>query len=167
VLCLMRRIRLRGWSSRRMAFGRRLSGFLLRSASYMPGPQPPLGAPVRESPRSGGLRMTADLTVRNQRTVSRWRRVGPPVEFSPGVDDDDVAVGWTWRIGRYGFKLRNVRIVVSKTRAVSALAPTEESRLALVSRGASALDRFLGDDEPPAVIVVLASGVFPRPDHGE
>jgi hypothetical protein len=89
--------------------------------------------------------------------VSRWQRIGSPVAFRPDADEPGGAVGWAWLIRREGDE-RSVRVeVVGGPFRVTDL--PAESRNAIRSRGATAVDAYLVDDEPPDLIVVSTLGV--------
>jgi hypothetical protein len=87
--------------------------------------------------------------------VGRWQRTGSAVAFGPTADGG--AVGWSWSIRREGDE-RSVRVeVVGGPFRVTDL--PAESRNAIRSRGATAVDGYLIDGEPPTWIVVSTLGV--------
>lgn len=89
----------------------------------------------------------------------RWHRVGEASRFGPSPDGVTTEVGWLWRIARQGVEARHVRVEVV---CGWSLRPTDlpaASRNAIRSRGASAVDAFLDDDEPPERLVVSQLGV--------
>jgi len=89
--------------------------------------------------------------------VGRWQRIGSPVAFRSTAADAGGAVGWSWLIRREGDE-RSVRVeVVGGPFRVTDL--PAESRNAIRSRGATAVDAFLVRDEPPDLIVVSTLGV--------
>jgi hypothetical protein len=86
---------------------------------------------------------------------SRWQRVGKPLQFSTTNAGSHVIVGWSWRIQRDGESPRYVSVeVVARQRRVTDL--SEQSRHAIRSRGATAVDRFLRFEPPPNRIIVSA-----------
>jgi hypothetical protein len=82
--------------------------------------------------------------------MASWYRVGPPVTAS--------GVGWAWEIRRDATEPRSVRVEVDPDLFVVSELPAAV-RNAIRSRGASAVDRFLNDAEPPARIRVSLEGV--------
>jgi len=91
--------------------------------------------------------------------VARWRRVGVPFEFTTASHEVGVDVGWTWRIESDAAAYRQLRVIVT---ASSARAPGSdaESTRSIRSRGESAIDAFLDDDRPPALILVSPTGTL-------
>jgi hypothetical protein len=87
--------------------------------------------------------------------VGKWQRTGNAVAFGPTADGD--AVGWTWSIRREGDE-RSVRVEVVKG-AFRVTDLPAESRNAIRSRGATAVDAYLVGDDPPTSIVVSTLGV--------
>ena len=84
--------------------------------------------------------------------MARWYRVGPPITFS------STGVGWTWEIRREATTPRSIRVEVDPDLFVlSDLSAAV--RNAIRSRGASAVDMFLDDEEPPARVRVSLDGV--------
>jgi hypothetical protein len=92
------------------------------------------------------------------RGVARWHRVGAAVLLTPGPDAPWNTVGWSWSIKRDGDEPRDVRVeVVGRPFRVTEL--PAESRNAIRSRGATAVDSYLATDDPPERIVVSKLGV--------
>ena len=91
--------------------------------------------------------------------MTRWHRVGTATMFAPQAPGKNA--GWEWRIRRDGNEERTVRVEV-----VSGFSrPTElsaESRQAIRTRGATAVDAFLHLDPPPTRIVI--SSVLLQPE---
>jgi hypothetical protein len=87
------------------------------------------------------------------------------VAFGSTTADNGGAVGWSWLIRREGDE-RSVRVeIVGGPFRVTDL--PAESRNAIRSRGATAVDSFLVGDEPPDLIVVSILGVqLERNDGG-
>jgi hypothetical protein len=84
--------------------------------------------------------------------VARWYRVGPPITFS------STGVGWTWEIRREATTPRSIRVEVDPDLFVlSDLSAAV--RNAIGSRGASAVDGFLNEGEPPGRIRISLEGV--------
>jgi hypothetical protein len=83
--------------------------------------------------------------------VPRWYRVGTATVFTPEAPGKNA--GWEWRIRREGNEERKVRVEVVRgfTRPTDLSA---ESRQAIRTRGATAVDAFLHLDNPPARIIV-------------
>jgi hypothetical protein len=90
--------------------------------------------------------------------VTKWRRVGIPFELTRISDGDGVDVGWSWRLEAEAAGHRQIRVIVA---AGSASAPgaQDESDQELRARGERAIDTFLAEDEPPALIVVSSGGI--------
>src|SRR5262245_32389127 len=85
--------------------------------------------------------------------VVRWQRIGGATQFGGSPDARQPGVGWSWTFARPGDEQRLVQVRVS----VGAYAVTDlpaETRNAIRSRGATAVDLYLDRDEPPARIVV-------------
>jgi len=93
--------------------------------------------------------------------VAKWTRVGESFEFKRNPDGTDIDLGWAWRVERDGFDRRYVRVEVTRGGLRAPDLPSE-SRDAIRTRGASAVDPFLDDDEPPERLVVSTAGVRPR-----
>jgi hypothetical protein len=74
------------------------------------------------------------------------------------ADRDQIEVGWSWSIKREGDEPRLVRVEVAGGPFRVTDLPAE-ARNAIRSRGATAVDTFLGRDEPPTRIVVSTRGV--------
>jgi hypothetical protein len=90
--------------------------------------------------------------------VARWRRVAGPFEWTP--KGDYFEFGWTWRIT--GERAGTREITVEVARRLQAVDLPADSREAISTRGASAVDRFLDENEPPPRILVLSAGVQAR-----
>jgi hypothetical protein len=89
--------------------------------------------------------------------VAKWRRVGIPFELTSTREGDAVDVGWTWRIEGDAADYRQIRVIV----AAAAPGTAEErdgSDPELRGRGERAIDTFLDEDAPPALIVVSSAG---------
>ncbi len=93
-----------------------------------------------------------------QRRVRRWSRHGKPTSFGTQPKDGSRGVGWTWEIGREGPEQRSVEVEVSPGPYRVTDLPAE-SRNAIRSRGATAVDAFLETDDPPVRIVVSTDGL--------
>jgi hypothetical protein len=92
---------------------------------------------------------------------TRWHRVGEAMRFCPSPDGVETESGWSWRISRDGVN-RSLRVEVA---CGLRLRPTDlpaESRNAIRSRGATAVDSVLDQDEPPERLVVSTLGVRAR-----
>jgi len=89
--------------------------------------------------------------------MARWRRVAGPFERTPRGDYFDS--GWTWLIaGEDG--TRDVTVEVA--RSLPPIDLPADSQEAISTCGASAVDRFLDENEPPPRILVLSAGVQAR-----
>jgi len=93
--------------------------------------------------------------------VARWQRVGGPTQFRARPDGSEIEVGWSWQIRREGDEPRLVRVEVSGSPFRVTDLPAE-SRNAIRSRGATAVDAFLDREEPPTRIVVSTLGIHPE-----
>jgi hypothetical protein len=87
-----------------------------------------------------------------------WRRVGDPFELGAWLVGGNFDLAWGWRVEREGVGHRQVRVEVAKDCLHSTELPDDAKR-AIDSQGASAVDAFLNEEEPPSVIVVSAAGV--------
>lgn len=92
--------------------------------------------------------------------MTKWQRIGGPTPFGATTDQDESQVGWSWSIKREGDEPRLVRVEVSGSPIRVTDLPAE-SRNAIRSRGATAVDAFLDREEPPTRIVVSTLGVHP------
>ena len=90
--------------------------------------------------------------------MARWRRVAGPFERTPKGDYFDF--GWTWQIARADLGTRDITVEVARSLQTADL--PADSREAISTRGASAVDRFLDENEPPPRILVLSAGVQAR-----
>jgi hypothetical protein len=93
------------------------------------------------------------------KAVRRWHRVGPPIQLEPTPDVPELAVGWLWDIGREGDARRQVRVEVELPSGSRVPDLPAASQNAIRSRGATAVDLFLGVDEPPERVVVSQLGI--------
>ena len=91
--------------------------------------------------------------------VRRWYRVGPPIRLEATPDVPELAVGWLWDIGRQGDARRQVRVEVELPSGSRVPDLPAASQNAIRSRGATAVDLFLGVDEPPKRLVVSRLGI--------
>ena len=98
------------------------------------------------------------------RRVPRWFRTGAAAAFGPGPEHAGVEVGWSWVIKRENSEPRSVHVEVARGNYNVAILPAE-ARNAIRSRGATAVDAYLDQDDPPARIVVSTHGVEPFVDH--
>lgn len=91
-----------------------------------------------------------------------WRIVGgPEAHTRAGVD----ASGWIWDLEREDGGRRRPMIEVSGTALASSgasLAP--DTAEAIRTEGRSEIERLLGDDDPPRVILCTTVGCSPRDD---
>jgi hypothetical protein len=85
-----------------------------------------------------------------------WYRAGSPASFA--ADD----VGWVWEIRRNGSEPRSVQVVFDPDLFTARGVPSVV-RHAIRSRGATAIDAFLNEDDPPARIRVSTEGVGREP----
>lgn len=95
---------------------------------------------------------------------AKWHRTTGPIVFRTTPEGADIEVGWSWVITRKGATPRHVRVeVVGSAFQVPDL--PVEARNAITTRGATAVDAFLHQDDPPKRIVVSTLGVRPRDDQ--
>jgi hypothetical protein len=73
----------------------------------------------------------------------------------------DIDVGWSWRVEREDAWPRWIWVEVAGGRLHSADLPAE-SREAIRTHGASAVDAVLDEDEPPPRLLVSSFGVRAR-----
>ena len=92
--------------------------------------------------------------------MAGWRIVAGPVEFTSTPDGADIDMGWRWTIERDAVT-RDVRVEIAGSRFDSSNLPDEAVK-AVTSRGKSAVEAVLGEDQPPTRIVVSSAGVTPR-----
>ena len=90
--------------------------------------------------------------------MARWRRVAGPFERIPSSDYFDRE--WTWRIAAEDASTREIKVEVA--RRLRSVELPADSRQALSTRGASAVDKYLNESEPPPRILVMSSGVQAR-----
>jgi hypothetical protein len=89
---------------------------------------------------------------------SKWSRVGAAAAFGLPPVAGASGVGWVWEIKRDGVESRQVRVEVAR----GPFRPTDlpaEARNAIRSRGATAVDNFLNQEDPPACIFVSTLGI--------
>jgi hypothetical protein len=90
------------------------------------------------------------------RRARRWSRTGTPSAF--GIAKRGSQVGWSWEIRADGTDHRRIHVqVIPGPYRVTDL--PAESRNAIRSRGATAVDAFLETDDPPVRIVVSTQGL--------
>jgi hypothetical protein len=87
--------------------------------------------------------------------VARWRRIAGPFEST------ERDLGWTWRVAREDAGTRDITVDVPGGRQHPRDLPADSVE-AISTRGASAVDAFLDEDEPPPRILVLSLGVQAR-----
>jgi hypothetical protein len=88
--------------------------------------------------------------------MRKWNRTGVASTFGEAAERN---VGWTWEIKRAGFEARYVRVEVEIAGSLRATDLPEEARHAIRSRGATAVDLFLDQENPPERIVVSPLGI--------
>jgi len=96
------------------------------------------------------------------RGMPKWARIGAATAFGPTPGGSEIQVGWLWEIRRDGSETRQIRVEVSRGPFVVTDLPAG-ARNAIRSRGATAVDAYLNQDEPPARIVVSTLGVHADP----
>jgi hypothetical protein len=95
----------------------------------------------------------------------KWTRIGPPLPFGPGTDRIEAGIGWSWKIRRGADQERFIRVeVTGRPFGVTDLPARAQN--AIRSRGATAVDGYLHEDEPPHSIEISADGIHPRYDGG-
>jgi hypothetical protein len=91
----------------------------------------------------------------------KWTRIGPPLPFGPSTDATETGIGWSWRIRRGTDEERCIRVeVTGRPFRVTDLPAKAEN--AIRSRGATAVDGYLHEGEPPHSIEVSTDGLHPR-----
>jgi hypothetical protein len=91
----------------------------------------------------------------------RWTRIGPPLPFGPTTDGTETGIGWSWKIRRGIGEERSIRVeVTGRPFRVTDLPAKVQN--AIRSRGATAVDAYLQDVEPPHSIEVSTEGLHPR-----
>ncbi len=95
--------------------------------------------------------------------MARWFRFAdkPADVFRDSPDGASVDIVWSWRVGRLGAGQRQVKVEVAGGCLHSRDLP-QESQEAIRTLGASAVDAFQDEDEPPHRLVVSSLGVRPR-----
>ena len=88
-----------------------------------------------------------------------WERRAGPRSYSEGQNGEVIAAGWTYTLAR-GAEQRDVHVELMSSAAL-ATHLLEECRRAMHSDGWTAVVPHLGDDEPPARIVISRAGVSP------
>ena len=88
--------------------------------------------------------------------------MGPPMQLEATPDVPELAIGWLWEIGREGDARRQVRVEVELPSGSRVPDLPAASQNAIRSRGATAVDLFLGADEPPERLLVSRLGVRTR-----
>jgi hypothetical protein len=89
---------------------------------------------------------------------ARWIRTGAAIAYRTGANGIGGSVGWSWEIRRDRSESRRVEVEVSPGPYRVTDLPAE-ARNAIRSRGATAVDAFLDDEDPPARILVSTRGV--------
>ena len=100
------------------------------------------------------------------RRVRRWSRTGAAIPFRTGPDGLGGSVGWSWEIRRDGSEHRRIDVEVSPGPYLVTDLPAE-ARNAIRTRGATAVEAFLGENDPPVRIAVSTKGIeahYARPD---
>ena len=95
------------------------------------------------------------------RRAQRWARTGTASAFGTRPGEGNSGVGWSWEIQRDGPEQRQVQVEVSRGPYRLTDLPAE-SRNAIRSRGATAVDAFLETEDPPIRIVVSTDGLQPH-----
>lgn len=88
-----------------------------------------------------------------------WEKKSGPRPYSEGSNGEDIAAGWVYTLAR-GTAQREIHVELTNTAALTAHLP-EECQQAIQSDGWTAIIPHLGDDEPPARIVISTTGVSP------
>ena len=89
--------------------------------------------------------------------------MGAPSALAATRDEPGAVVGWSWEIKRAGNEPRRVRVEVHVRSGSRVTDLPEVAKHAIRSRGATAVDAVLGNDDPPERIVVSAHGVQAGP----
>jgi hypothetical protein len=82
-----------------------------------------------------------------------------PLQLEATPDVPELSVGWLWEIARDGDARRRVRVEVELPAGSRVTDLPAASQHAVRSRGATAVDLFLGLDEPPKRLVVSRLGI--------
>lgn len=98
------------------------------------------------------------------RRTRRWSRIGTALAFGTGSGGSGGQVGWSWEIRRDGPEHRAIRVEISPGPYRVTDLPAE-SRNAIRSRGATAVDSFLAEEDPPSRLSVSTQGITPH--YGE
>lgn len=93
--------------------------------------------------------------------VTWFRFADKPADVFRTTPDADVDIVWSWRVGRLGADPRHVKVEVAGGCLHSRDLP-RESKEAIRTLGASAVDAFRDEDELPHRLVVSSLGVRPR-----
>jgi hypothetical protein len=96
---------------------------------------------------------------------SKWTRIGPPLAFGPSTDPTEIGIGWSWKIRRGPDEERCIRVEVTG-RPFGVTDLPAKAQNAIRSRGATAVDGYLHEDEPPHSIEVSTDGLHPRYEGG-
>jgi hypothetical protein len=113
---------------------------------------------VLAADRSRPPAVRTQLPRMGPRRARRWSRTGTATAFGAGPEERGGAVGWSWEIRRDGPEHRQIHVEVSPGPYLVTDLPAE-ARNAIRSRGATAVDAFLDEDNPPVRITVSTQGV--------
>ena len=91
-----------------------------------------------------------------------WSRTAQPVAFVPAADSTETGIGWLWTIRRANEE-RSIRVEITGGPFRVTDLPAKAQN-AIRSRGATAVDAYLHEDEPPTHIIVSTAGVHPQGD---
>jgi hypothetical protein len=95
--------------------------------------------------------------------MRKWIRTGTATALDAPRDPAATLVGWRWEIVRAGETPRQVRVEVQVRAGSRVTDLPETAKHAIRSRGATAVDAVLDQDDPPALILVSMRGVGPAP----
>jgi hypothetical protein len=94
--------------------------------------------------------------------MPNWRIIAGPREYEP--TGSDCPVGWAWDIGA-GVERRTVKVEISAIAMVMVASgerlPSADADMARRTRGRSAVEPYLDEDEPPLRLVISTGGVEP------
>jgi hypothetical protein len=85
-----------------------------------------------------------------------WRITNGPRQYGPD-NGSDSAIGWKWEIERNGER-RTIKVEKSED-AAAYPSIAEEARLAIQTRGRSAIETILDADDPPPLLIISDHGV--------
>jgi len=90
-----------------------------------------------------------------------WRIVGgPEAHARSGVD----AQGWIWDLEHENGERRRPLVEIARTALAVEGGLADDTTEAIASQGRSEIEKVLGEDDPPRVILCTTQGCAPRGD---